>query len=201
MGAYNAANRWTKKGIAITTSRWDANPGSAYTMGSHVSVYADGTVLVASGGVEIGQGLNTKVAMAAAQCLGVPLEKISVEKADLIMDLGNQLDAAIDIGQVQGGFVMALGYLFSEEQKVGADGKRLHLGSWEYKVPTAYDIPVEFNVSLLKNSPNPNGVRSSKAVAEPVMNLIASPYLAVKNAIYAARKELGYADAWFQLDA
>lgn len=126
--------------------------------------------------------------------------EVCVEKVDILMDLGNQLNAAVDVGQVQGGFVMALGYLFSEEQQVGADGQRLHLGSWEYKVPTAYDIPIEFNVSLLKNTPNPNGVKSSKAVAEPVMHLVASPYLAVKNAIYAARTELGRKDEWFQLN-
>lgn len=304
---YNASNKWTKKGIAITTSKWDANPGWAYKMGAHVSVYDDGTVFIASGGIEIGQGLNTKLAMAAAQALGIPLEKIqvglgdtqmlpnsattggsctsencveaileackdindrlkpffdeglsfqaaafkaknqvpavslmasvfntgkwdkrgvglttppyyvygacvsealvdmltgdvSLERVDLVMDLGFQLNAAVDVGQVQGGFVMALGYLLSEEQQVGPDGKQLHLGSWEYKIPTAYDIPVEFNVSLLKDTPNPNGVKSSKAVAEPAMHLVSSPYFAVKNAIYAAREEVGYSDEWFSLN-
>lgn len=126
--------------------------------------------------------------------------EVAVERVDIIMDLGNQLNAAVDIGQVQGGFVMALGYLLSEEQSMDATGKRQHLGSWDYKIPTAYDIPVEFNVSLLKNTPNPNGVKSSKAMAEPVMHLVASPYLAVKNAIYAARTEMGRKDEWIQLD-
>ena len=72
------------------------------------------------------------------------------------MNLGTLLDAAVDIGQVQGGFVMTLGYLFTEKTKWNAQGTRLFNGTWEYKVPTACDIPVEFNVSLLKNSPNPN---------------------------------------------
>jgi len=67
-------------------------------------------------------------------------------------------------------------------------------------VPTAYDIPLEFNVSLLKDRPNPNGVMGSKAVAEPAMHLISSPYLAVKEAIYAARKDQGLGEEWFQLD-
>lgn len=126
--------------------------------------------------------------------------EVVVERVDIMMDLGNQLNAAVDIGQIQGGFVMALGYLLTEEQSLAANGKRQHLGSWDYKLPTAYDIPVEFNVNLLKNNPNPNGVKHSKAVAEPVMHLVASPYLAVKNAIYAARIELGYKDEWRQLN-
>jgi len=123
-----------------------------------------------------------------------------LEAVDVMMDLGTQLNAAVDVGQVQGGFVMALGYLFSEEQKWDPAGKLLNLGTWEYKVPTAYDIPVEFNVRLLKDTPNPNGVKGSKGVAEPAMHLISSPYLAVKNAIYAARQEQGLGDDWFQLN-
>merc|ERR1712211_48096 len=114
-------------------------------------------------------------------------------------DLGHQLDAAVDIGQIQGGFVITLGYLFTEETKWDVDGTQLFCGTWEYKVPTAYDIPVEFNVSLLKDTPNPNGVAGSKAVAEPAMHLISSPYMAVKNAIYAAREDLGN-DEWFMLN-
>lgn len=117
------------------------------------------------------------------------------------MDLGTQLNAAVDLGQVQGGFVMALGYLFSEEQKWAPTGRLLNQGTWEYKIPTAYDIPVEFNVAFLKDTPNPNGVKGSKACAEPAMHLLSSPYLAVKNAIYAARKDLELGEDWFQLNS
>jgi len=303
---FNANNRWTKKGIAITTSKWQGT-ANGYQNSAHVSIYDDGTVQVASGGVEIGQGLNTKVAMAAANVFGIPLEKVNVgqgdtailpnngttggsgtseacaqaalyacqelltklqpylddaggdfamavaaakaagenlvaigwtvgewdkrdesknastylvygacvsevlldvltgdvrlEKVDVVMDLGNQLDAAVDIGQVQGGFVQALGYLFTEKMAWKEDGQNLNLGTWEYKVPSAYDIPLEFNVALLKDSPNPNGVKESKAVAEPAMHLIGSPYLAVKNAIYAARQEVGLGSDWFMLNS
>lgn len=126
--------------------------------------------------------------------------EVRVERVDILMDLGHQLNAAVDVGQVEGGFIMALGYLLTEELKLNkADAKQLHLGSWEYKVPTAYDIPIEMNVSLL-DSKNPNGVQSSKASAEPAMHLISSPYMAVKNAIYAARKQRGLPDTWFPLD-
>merc|ERR1712241_654291 len=95
---------------------------------------------------------------------------------------------------------MALGYLLTEELKVDSVGTQLHLGTWDYKIPTAYDIPLEFNVELLKDSPNPVGIKGSKASAEPVMCLIPSVYLAVKHAIYAARHEVGLDDAWFMLN-
>lgn len=133
--------------------------------------------------------------------LDVMMGETRLERVDLPMDLGTQLDAAVDIGQVQGGFVMTLGYLFTEETKWNAQGTQLFGGTWEYKVPTAYDIPVEFNVSLLKDSPNPNAIcLGAKAVAEPAMSLVLGPYLAVKQAIYAAREEFQLGSDFFQLD-
>jgi xanthine dehydrogenase molybdopterin-binding subunit B len=41
---------------------------------------ADGSVLVTHGGVEMGQGLHTKIAQIASQSLGVPVSRIHVEE-------------------------------------------------------------------------------------------------------------------------
>jgi len=126
--------------------------------------------------------------------------EVRVERVDILMDLGTQLDAAIDIGQLQGGFMIALGYCFTEELKFNEKGEQLFLGSWEYKIPSAYDIPVEFNISLLKDTPNPRGVKGCKSCAEPVMALVSSTILAVKEALYAARKANGLNQEWFPLE-
>lgn len=48
-----------------------------------VAIYPhDGTVAVAHGGVECGQGINTKVAQVAAHCLGISLSLISIKRMD-----------------------------------------------------------------------------------------------------------------------
>merc|ERR1712048_1220294 len=80
--AYNATNRWTKKGLAISTSRWTMDGPTGWPVGAHISVYKDGTVTVCTGGIDIGQGLNTKVAMATAQRLGIHLDKVAVGDGD-----------------------------------------------------------------------------------------------------------------------
>jgi len=91
-----------------------------------------------------------------------------------------------------------LGYVLTEELKVDATGTQLQVST--YAIPGAYDIPVVFNCSLLKDSPNPAGIRGSKLCAEPAMGLVSSLYFAVKNAIYAARADAGLGDDWFMLN-
>jgi xanthine dehydrogenase/oxidase len=71
-----------------------------------------------------------------------------------------------------------------------------------YKIPSANDIPLDFCVMLLKDSPNHRlpMVYSSKAVGEPPFFLGASVFFALKEAVYAARKDAGL-EGWFQLDS
>merc|ERR1711871_1003781 len=61
-----------------------------------------------------------------------------IERSDVLLDLGTQLDAAVDLGQCEGGFVMALGYLMCEDLKVDKLGNQL--ANYKYKIPSAYDI-------------------------------------------------------------
>ena len=78
------------------------------------------------------------------------------------MDLGESLNPAIDIGQVEGGFVQGLGLFTLEQPLYSTSGQVITRGPSNYKIPTADDIPEEFNVSLLRGSPNPHAVYSSK---------------------------------------
>ena len=86
-----------------------------------------------------------------------------VVRADLLEDAGLSTSPIVDIGQVEGAFIMGLGLWTSEEIKHDpTTGQLLTMNTWEYKPPAAKDIPQDFRVTLLKNARNPMGVMSSK---------------------------------------
>ena len=118
------------------------------------------------------------------------------------MDQGTPLNPLIDLGQVEGGFVMALGYYLTEEVLWSEDGSQLSLGTWQYKPPAVADIPLAFNVEFVPKTPNksPNAVLGSKASAEPPMALGAAAFFAARAAIGAARVQAG-APAAFEATA
>lgn len=60
IAAFNANNRWVKKGINLMPLKYGI-AWSSYSCGAMVNIYADGTVAVTHSGVEVGQGINTKV--------------------------------------------------------------------------------------------------------------------------------------------
>ncbi|KAL3874743.1 hypothetical protein ACJMK2_037714, partial [Sinanodonta woodiana] len=123
-----------------------------------------------------------------------------VLRTDIVMDVGVSLNPAIDIGQIEGGFIQGYGLMMMEQQKMSPTGYLFTRGPGTYKIPGFGDIPVEFNVTLLKGSVNKKAVYSSKAVGEPPLVLAASVFFAVKDAILAARADAGYGDN-FRLDS
>ena len=91
--------------------------------------------------------------------------EMRVVRADLMEDAGLSTSPLIDIGQVEGAFVMGLGLWTSEEVKYSTTtGELLTHNSWEYKPPAAKDIPQDFRVTLLRGSRNPKGIMSSKGL-------------------------------------
>ncbi|XP_047530210.1 xanthine dehydrogenase-like [Vanessa atalanta] len=122
-----------------------------------------------------------------------------VLRTDIVMDVGESLNPAIDIGQIEGAFVQGYGFYTMEEMLFAPSGEVISKGPGAYKIPGFSDIPKEFNVSLLKGAPNPRAVYSSKAIGEPPLFLAASVYYAIKEAIKAARSDAGF-DMEFTLD-
>ncbi|XP_025837346.1 xanthine dehydrogenase-like isoform X1 [Agrilus planipennis] len=112
-------------------------------------------------------------------------------RADIVMDIGKSLNPAIDVGQIEGAFVQGVGFHTLEEMVYSPTGEVYTTGPGMYKIPGLNDIPREFNVTILKGVGNPRAVYSSKAVGEPPLCLSVSVFFAIKEAIKAARKDVG----------
>ncbi|OQS01693.1 hypothetical protein ACHHYP_00350 [Achlya hypogyna] len=125
--------------------------------------------------------------------------EISLVRTDIVYDCGVSFNPAVDIGQIEGAFVMALGFFFFEEVEYDADGRLLSTGTWEYKIPSTLDIPQCLNVTLLEKAENEKGIMSSKAVGEPPFQLANSVYFAIKEALRHSRDERGH-HGFFRLD-
>jgi xanthine dehydrogenase/oxidase len=114
-----------------------------------------------------------------------------VRRADVLMDVGESLNAAIDVGQVEGAFVQGMGRWTMEEIRFDENGKMITTCPHSYHIPSAADVPKDFRVTLLGDSgtKHKTAVHSSKAVGEPPFFLSSSVYFAIKRAVEAARKE------------
>ncbi|KAJ8964525.1 hypothetical protein NQ314_004820 [Rhamnusium bicolor] len=124
-----------------------------------------------------------------------------VLRTDIVMDVGESLNPAIDVGQIEGAFIQGYGLFVLEEVVNSSKGEIFTRGPGTYKIPGFADIPAEFNVSLLKGVSNPRAVYSSKAIGEPPLFLSSSILFAIKDAIKAAREENGIKRSHFRFDA
>ena len=79
---FNHEHKWKKRGLAIIPTKFGISFTAIFLnqAGALVHLYHDGSVLVAHGGTEMGQGLHTKMTMIAAQALGVPLSDVYVSE-------------------------------------------------------------------------------------------------------------------------
>ncbi|XP_044257084.1 indole-3-acetaldehyde oxidase-like isoform X1 [Tribolium madens] len=124
-----------------------------------------------------------------------------VSRVDLIEDTGQSMSPEIDIGQIEGAFVMGMGYYTMEHIIFNYEGKILTNNTWTYHPPGAKDIPVDFNVKFPKNNPNPVGVLKSKATGEPAVCLTIAVPLAIRNAVASARLNANSSNTkWFPFD-
>jgi len=88
-----------------------------------------------------------------------------IKRVDILQDTGVSMNPVIDLGQVEGGFVMATGFWLSEQLNYDVTtGKLITDGSWWYKPPTTKDIPEQLNVEFLSSGKNPVGTHNRFAV-------------------------------------
>jgi len=118
-------------------------------------------------------------------------------RVDCIQDVGKSLNPAVDIGQVEGGFIQGVGWLTFEDFKWAPNGKLLS-NSENYEIPGFAEIPKDFRVTLLPNANCPPGIYSSKGIGEPPHLMGIAVVLALRKAIASIRKDLGLPE-WIQL--
>jgi xanthine dehydrogenase large subunit len=107
-------------------------------------------------------------------------------RADLLHDVGCSINSAIDIGQIEGGFIQGMGWLTTEELWWNEDGRLMTHAPSTYKIPAVSDTPADFRVALYRNGNAEPTVFRSKAVGEPPLLLAFSVFLAIRDAIGAA---------------
>ena len=106
-----------------------------------------------------------------------------VRRVDILHDVGDSLNPAIDRGQIEGGFVQGMGWLTSEELKWDENGRLLTHSASTYAIPAFSDAPADFRVALLTEATQPNTIHGSKAVGEPPLMLAISVREAIRDAI------------------
>eukprot|EP00112_Aurelia_sp_Birch-Aquarium-sp1_P026163 Seg91.7 transcript_id=Seg91.7/GoldUCD/mRNA.D3Y31 product="Xanthine dehydrogenase" protein_id=Seg91.7/GoldUCD/D3Y31 len=299
---FNKENRWRKRGISMMPIRY-VSGYFTFNFTALVSIYyADGTVAVSSGGIEMGQGMNTRICQVAANQLKIPMNMITIKhhssitspncsttggslaseinclavykccemlnerlkpikeklpdaswqeliaecnkqkvdlsakymffapekaryayttygaacseveidvltgehhilRSDIVFDCGESVNPRLDVGQLEGAFVMTLGYWFSEKIVYDEEtGEQFTTGTWNYKPPMSKDIPNDLRIHLNHEAVNPIGFVRSKAVGEPGCCMASTALFATKRAIEAARSELGFPAEYFRLD-
>ncbi|MDZ4192990.1 MAG: xanthine dehydrogenase molybdopterin binding subunit [Pseudomonas sp.] len=121
-------------------------------------------------------------------CVEVLVDTLTGEyrmlRGDILHDVGDSLNPAIDIGQVEGAFVQGMGWLTMEELVWNAKGKLMTNGPASYKIPAIADMPIDLRVKLVENRKNPEDtVFHSKAVGEPPFMLGIAAWCALKDAV------------------
>ena len=115
----------------------------------------------------------------------------TVRRVDILHDVGDSLNPAVDRGQIEGGFVQGMGWLTREELKWDAKGRLLTHSASTYQIPAFSDAPADFRVAFFADATQPNVIHGSKAVGEPPLMLAISVREAIRDAVAAFGKGAG----------
>ncbi len=133
-----------------------------------------------------------------AACTEVAIDTLTGEsrvlKVDILHDVGHSINPAIDVGQIEGGFVQGMGWLTTEQLVWNDKGYLATHAPSTYKIPATGDIPAHFNVHLWPEANREDNVGGSKAVGEPPFMLAISVYEALRNAVAAGRRGVDAAE-------
>jgi len=112
-----------------------------------------------------------------------------VERVDILHDAGKAINPALELGQIEGGFMQGQGWLTMEEVNWNPDGKIMTVSPSTYKIPAVSDVPKIFNVEIFKKGINKEKVvNKAKTTGEPPLMLAMSVFFAIKDAIASVGK-------------
>lgn len=139
---------------------------------------------------ELGRGRPFYYFAYGAACTEVVVDTLTGEnrmlRVDLLHDVGKSLNPAIDLGQIEGGFVQGAGWLTTEELWWDPKGRLGTHAPSTYKIPVASDLAPHFNARIYERGNNvENAIFHSKAVGEPPLMLAVSVLQAIKDAVAA----------------
>ena len=107
-----------------------------------------------------------------------------IDRVDIVHDAGNAINPALELGQIEGGFVQGQGWLTMEEVVWDKSGKLKTFSPSTYKIPAITDTPDKFNVEIFKKGSNVEDVvNKQKTTGEPPLMLAMSVFFAIKDAI------------------
>ena len=109
-------------------------------------------------------------------------------RTDILHDAGQSINPAIDIGQIEGGYVQGAGWMTTEELIYDKIGQLKTHAPSTYKIPACSDRPIIFNASLYKGKNKSKTIFRSKAVGEPPLMLAISVIMALSNSLLGISK-------------
>lgn len=133
---FNQENAWRKRGLRLSIMSYPI--AYSWNFPVTISVYhADGTIAISHGGIEMGQGINTKIAQVCAYALKVPLEKVAVRGSDSFVSPNAMAsNGSITSDSVAYATLKACDDLMKRFDKVKKD---LVEPTWEQVVKKAYE--------------------------------------------------------------
>ena len=135
--------------------------------------------------------------------------EFTILRTDIVYDAGKSPNPAIDIGQIEGGYVQGVGFATTEELVYRDDGALVTDNIWSYKPPCSKTIPIDFRVRLhpvdearfaREALAEKHAVKGSKTTGEPCLTLGLSAFFAIKRAVMDARRELTGGSDWLTFD-
>jgi len=107
--------------------------------------------------------------------------KIQILRYTAVQDAGKAIHPSYVEGQIQGGAAQGIGWALNEAYCLADDGTMLNSSFLDYRMPTAFDLPMIDTVIVEVHNPgHPFGVRGVGEVP------IVPPLAAIANAVYDA---------------